>query len=505
MQFVFGSGLLFAQPQGFDNQAANTPLQVGAIQGVTVDFGFNAKELNAGKWPLAIGRGTGKISCKADWAAFSARGFNAIFFGGSEPPVGRTCIAVDEPHTVSANAVTPDHAGTFLSDWGVVAALPSSAPYERVASSPSGRQYTCNESSGAYGFGGVNGETVLVNYAYADAANGRKIDLPNRISGHTPRFSAVLTETFNGKRMTLTLPVCVAGKITLTSKIDNFMIPQFSFSAGLDDSDSGNVGTLSVEEGADTTRYLIIDLLLHFGPTETDSGAWKDWGDFDRGIDLIPNQGAIEQDTGPFGGAVTFNQAHPGSRSPDYYSGVHSEIRAGKNIDFGSDDFVIDFVAALTNGMPTYVNDYMVYDVKDAAGNGFHLIFQQPIEADPEVQCIFSIISTQTNQSYEVRVGNIEANVPHRYRFSRKGRALTSFRDGVVAQHDATRFQPGEVMTPASKGYIRIGAFDFSPTQHPPQLIQSFNGKLAEMYIAHGSAAGWDANFPVPPSPFPPP
>lgn len=245
MQYVFGTGQLFAQPEGADT-GATTPMQVGALRAVSVDMGFNARDLHGGPWPLAIGRGTGKVACTAEYAQLTAEGFNLLFFGGPPPAIGSTRVAVEEAHTVTGNAIAPVNASTFELDLGIVAALPAGDLFHRVAAAPGPRQYTCNESTGAYGFGGSDGQAVLVSYAYADATNGRRIDIANRNIGHTPRFSVVLTETFNGKKMTLTLNSCAASRLGFTSKMEDFTIPAFSFSAAADD--AGIVGSLSLDE-----------------------------------------------------------------------------------------------------------------------------------------------------------------------------------------------------------------------------------------------------------------
>lgn len=251
MQYVFGTGLLYAQPEGADT-GATTPQQVGALRGVSVDMGFNAKDLHGGPWPLAIGRGTGKVACKAEFAQFTASGLNALFFGGAEPVAGSTRVEVEEAATITANAVTVAFAAGFDSDLGVVSSLPALTAYRRVAAAPGALQYTCNESTGVYGFGGSNGLPVLISYMHDDAANGRRIDIGNRSIGHTPRFSAVLSETFNGKKMTLTLASCTSSRLSMSSKMEDFMVPAFSFSAAADD--AGLVGTLSVEEGANRSH-----------------------------------------------------------------------------------------------------------------------------------------------------------------------------------------------------------------------------------------------------------
>jgi len=275
MQYVFGSGLLFVQPDG----EAMTPVQVVALRDVTVDLAFNAKALHAGKWPLAVGRGTGKIPCKAEFAQFIAAGFNAVFFGGAEPAIGMTRTAVDEAHTITAGAVSATHAGAFAIDLGVTKAA-DGLIFTHVAAAPVGLQYACDDAGGYTFNGSINGTGVLLSYTYDDPTSGRRFDIAKNNIGHTPQFSAVLTETFNGNAMTLTLTTCASSKMTMTSKLEDFTIPSFSFSASAND--SGLVGVLDVEEGANyplvpptppVSRF-IEDFEQEFDPYHLVTGTW---------------------------------------------------------------------------------------------------------------------------------------------------------------------------------------------------------------------------------------
>lgn len=64
--------------------------------------------------------------------------------------------------------------------------------------------------------------------------------------GTTPFFSVVLTQSFRGKTMTLTLNQCTSNKLTLATKLEDFNIPEFDFEAMADD--SGVVGTLVIQD-----------------------------------------------------------------------------------------------------------------------------------------------------------------------------------------------------------------------------------------------------------------
>lgn len=246
MQYAFGAGNLFGRSR---DSANPTPVRFGAMQGVTLDFQFNVKELYGQfQFPIALGRGTGKISGKANWAQFNAQLFNDIFFGNSgSPTAGTTRTAVAEAKTVTANAVTPTYNGAnFVADQGVVRASDGMV-YQRVASAPVGLQYSCNESTGAYSFNSTqNNVPVLVSYTYLDAATGSKVSITNQALGTSPSFAAVFTETFNGKSMTLTLNACMSSKLSMATKLEDFATPDFDFMAYSDA--AGNIGTISFDE-----------------------------------------------------------------------------------------------------------------------------------------------------------------------------------------------------------------------------------------------------------------
>lgn len=244
MQYAFGAGVLYGR-----SLTSNfpTPVRFGALQGTTFDFSFTTKELyGSSQFPLAIGRGTGKITGKADFAQFNAQAFNDLFFGLTNPATGTTRMAISEAATVTANAVTATNNATFSADYGVVRAS-DTAVYTRVSATPTGLQYTCNETTGVYGFNATqNNVPVLLSYTYADAANGKKIAISNQLLGNSPQFTAAFSQTFNGKTLTLVLNACMSAKLGLTTKLEDFVMPQFDFQAFADA--AGNIGSLSLDE-----------------------------------------------------------------------------------------------------------------------------------------------------------------------------------------------------------------------------------------------------------------
>lgn len=244
MQYSFGSGVLFGTTLVSN---VPTPVRFGGLQGCSFDIAFSAKELYGQyQFPIALGRGTGKITGKCDFAQINAQAYNDLFFGLSNPTTGETKTSVAEAQTVTANAVNPTNNTTFISDLGVVRAS-DGAIYTRVAANAVGLQYTVNTTTGAYGFNSSQNNTpVLVSYSYADAANGKKITITNQLLGNSPQFSLLFTETFNGKQITLTLNACMSSKLTLATKLEDFTIPSFDFQAFADA--AGVVGTISTDE-----------------------------------------------------------------------------------------------------------------------------------------------------------------------------------------------------------------------------------------------------------------
>ena len=245
MQYSFGSGVLYGRRTDTSNA---TPVRFGGLQDVSIDFAFTNKPLFGGlQFPLAIGRGTGKIGLKAKYAQFNAQAFNDLFFGEASVATGSTRTSVAEAQTITANVVNPTHNTTFAADAGVVKSSDGTL-FTRVANSPTGQQYSCNETTGVYTFNSSQNNTaVQVSYTYADASNGKIITITNKLLGTAPTFSAIFTEkTADGKQQTLTLNSCMSNKLTLATKLEDWQIPEFDADVFADS--SGTIGTFSMEE-----------------------------------------------------------------------------------------------------------------------------------------------------------------------------------------------------------------------------------------------------------------
>src|SRR6185437_3547873 len=181
MIFEFGSGVLL----GVRTDIANATLvNFGLIQECQLDLSFTTKELYGQyQFPVAIGRGQGKLTGNAKMAQISGLAFNNLFFGQSLTP-GQLTTAFGESHVVPA--VTPftvsvTNAGEFVDDYGVLYAT-TGLPLTNVASAPVQGQYSV--AAGVYSFAAADaGAAILVSYTYTVASAGQQLTYANQLIG----------------------------------------------------------------------------------------------------------------------------------------------------------------------------------------------------------------------------------------------------------------------------------------------------------------------------------
>lgn len=225
-QYTFGTGDLFTT-----TVAGATPLKFGALQDVSVDFSADIKMLHGqDQFPLDVARGKAKIEGKAASGNVDVRAFNQFYFGQTAT-TGQTLRALNEPQTVPATpfTVTADEAATFVQDLGVIDAV-TGEQLVQVASAPSAGQYSVSDA-GVYTFAAADEDLeVFLNYLYTDAS-GNTLTINNLLMGVTPKFRLVLTQTYDAKTFTLVLYSCVAEKLSMPFKQDDYLILDFSFQA----------------------------------------------------------------------------------------------------------------------------------------------------------------------------------------------------------------------------------------------------------------------------------
>lgn len=254
MQFIFGAGEFFAVPlvDGNGNAITTpTPVKIGAVQEIGLDFSGDLKELyGQNQFALTIARGKVKVSGKVKGAQINGGALNSLFFGQTMTPGTMGAVYTDLtgqaiPATPFTLVATPPGAGAWLADLGVVDAL--GVPMVRVSSAPASGQYSV--AAGSYVFAAADiGRQVFVNYSYTGtSATAQKISVKNIAMGAAPTFKAYLQTTYQGKRALVVLYSAVSSKLNMfATKLDDFSIPEFDFSAQADA--ANNVADIYVSE-----------------------------------------------------------------------------------------------------------------------------------------------------------------------------------------------------------------------------------------------------------------
>lgn len=241
--YSFGSGSLF----GINSAANSTPVRFGGIQDVSIDFSFSVKELHGqSQFPLAVARGTGKITGQAKMATINGRTFNDLFFGQTLA-TGSNLAALDEAGTIPGTPyqITVANGATWQTDLGVTFSA-TGLPLTKVASAPTTGQYSV-ATGGVYTFAAADTTLgVKISYTYTSASAGKQIAITNQILGATPLFQAVFSTTYLSKAVTFTLNRCTSSKLNFATKLEDFVVPALDFSAFADD--AGNIGNLSFAE-----------------------------------------------------------------------------------------------------------------------------------------------------------------------------------------------------------------------------------------------------------------
>jgi hypothetical protein len=231
--FVFGSGVLIGTPL---NVPTPTPINFGLVQKVTIDTSVSVKELYGQyAFPVAVGSGTRKITCKASLARFSGQALGRLFYNQIPTP-GSTISQFAEVHSVPGSSpftITVSNATHFVADQGVVYAL-TGLPLIAVASAPVTGQYAVNTTTGVYTFAtGDQAAGVLISYTYTSSSQGESLAIGNPLIGPSSTFMATLfaTDPTTNAQFSVTLNQCVASKFSFDTNIEDFAKPDFEFQA----------------------------------------------------------------------------------------------------------------------------------------------------------------------------------------------------------------------------------------------------------------------------------
>ncbi len=241
---LFGAGVIWGTPLTDASGGAiavPTPLMIGILQDVSIDISFDSKMLHGtGQFPIAAGRGKGKITGKAKFAQVNGLLLNSLFFGqtmssGALLADSRDLTGVAIPSTpftiTPVTGAVP--ARTWVADLGVRDA--GGNAMTRVASAPTTGQYSV--AAGVYTFAAADvGQTVFIAYQYTATVTGAKSStVSNLAMGPTPTFRCDFFNSFGASNsLTLTLYACTSNKLSLSTKMEDFLIPEFAFDAFAD-------------------------------------------------------------------------------------------------------------------------------------------------------------------------------------------------------------------------------------------------------------------------------
>jgi len=236
-QYVFGSGVGWCTPlTDFQGNAISpaVPFLIAGMQDVSLDLSADLKMLYGSQaFPIAIGRGKQKFDVKIKNAQVTARIWNSIFFG-QNLSAGVYDTVFDQtgsviPATPFQITPTVPLSGTIGYNLGVRDT--NNLPYGRVASGPTTGQYSY--AAGVYTFATADvGKTVYIDYNYtATSTVAQNLPIKNPVMGQAPTFQFDMTIPYNGNKLNLTLYSCVATKMGIGTKLDDFTLPEFDFSA----------------------------------------------------------------------------------------------------------------------------------------------------------------------------------------------------------------------------------------------------------------------------------
>jgi len=236
--FQFGSGKLICTPtNAYDGSviATPTPVILGSMQDVSVDISVEIKTLyGAGRYPIAVGQGKGKIEIKGKNAEIDGGVYGSLFFGKTAA-AGIKAAQLDFAATIPAAApyeltVAPPGAGTFVADLGVFR-TDTGVQMTRVAAAPATGQYMLS-AGGKYTFAAADtGKPIAVSYEYSAATGGQIWTMTNDTMGYTPSFTLLLQNGYDGKTLVMKLNRCVSGKLGLPYKSDDFAVGDFEAQA----------------------------------------------------------------------------------------------------------------------------------------------------------------------------------------------------------------------------------------------------------------------------------
>lgn len=231
---AFGPGILIVTRTDLTTPVA---VNIGYAQELSLDFSGSTKELfGQNQYPLVAARSTIKATGKIKAATISGIAWNNVFFGGTLTPAQGFAWVIDEAATVPSPAgpytITVAGSATFDADLGVRYTA-TGLPLQRVNSVSAAGQYSV--AAGVYTFNSTDAAAaVLITYTKTvTTATIQKTILTNQPIGTTPTFQMDYYNNLNQPGSTpfaVRLFACIASKLSIAFKLEDFAMPEFDFS-----------------------------------------------------------------------------------------------------------------------------------------------------------------------------------------------------------------------------------------------------------------------------------
>jgi hypothetical protein len=254
-QYIFGAGTLWATPiqDAYGNAIANgTPVQLAVSQEVSMDESFETKMLyGQNQFPVDVGRGKGKVGVKCKFAQVNGLVINSLFFGQTMA-AGLISYVFDVtgaviPTTPFQITPTVPNTGTWTQDMGVRDS--NGRPMTKVATGPATGQYSV--AAGVYTFASADvAKQVFISFSYTNtstaAPTSTTMNIVNVPMGAAPVVQLDIFFSKNGKSFMTRYPRAISSKLSLQSKLDDYMVPELDFDCFADS--AGNVLYRSLAE-----------------------------------------------------------------------------------------------------------------------------------------------------------------------------------------------------------------------------------------------------------------
>lgn len=244
--YAFDSGSIYMKDL---KNPDSTPQLVGGMSEISMEVSFeNNTERGNFQHDFKAMRKAQKIKGRAKFAQIKGAILAQLLYG--QPLVsGSEAVKVGDLLTIPASGpytitITPPDSGTYRLDLGCILDATAQVMTLIPSGTPAAGQYKI--SAGVYTFAAADaGKVVSISYRYT-VTTGVKLVLNNQYSNYVPEFLVVMNVDGNQKQMTWTLNTCYSDQLSFVTKLEDFTIPEFSFTAKADASNV--IGTFSYSQ-----------------------------------------------------------------------------------------------------------------------------------------------------------------------------------------------------------------------------------------------------------------